>query len=202
MRFSTVIIISLMNGLYFVVVFIQFNVTISSKHYHWNAKQRKRDRKAERWTQAFKAAEINDRIGYVVMPSPRSIHWRSYVEHRLRMFEAGMVTYANQKYSRLALDKYIESNRAIDKIAAFLTNKQKTIAYIGAAEISPNSPIRIRKYVRCPGVRKLVHAFKKLGNVYIRYVDEYYSSQTCAKCYSRFDPRTRRDRFKVSKKFF
>lgn len=170
---------------------------ISSKEYHWSAKQNKRNRKAKHMTEAFTIMERNDRNEYIVMPSPRGVNWRSYVQHRLRMFEAGFVAYANQKYARFALDKYIESNSAIDKIAARLTNKQKSIVYIGAAEISPNSPIRIRKHVRCPGTRKLVKSFKKLGNCYIRFVDEYFTSQTCAKCFNRFDPNTRRNRFKV-----
>lgn len=149
-------------------------------------------------TRYFKTIEQNDRENeYEVMPSPRGVHWHSYVQHRLKMFEAGLAAYANQTYARLGLDKYIESNRVIDKIAAKLTNKKKSIIYIGSAEISPNSIIKIRKYVRCPGVRKLVKAFKKLGNVYVRFVDEYFTSQTCAKCFSRFDRNTRSHRFKV-----
>lgn len=142
--------------------------------------------------------EQHDRNEYVVTPSPRGVYWRSYVQHRLKMFESGLATYANQQYARLSLDKYIESNREVDKTAARLTNKKKSIVYVGSAEISPNSPIKIRKYVRCPGVRKLVKAFKKLGNVYIRFVDEYFTSQTCARCFSRFDQNTRKDRFKVN----
>lgn len=148
-------------------------------------------------TEAFTIMEQNDRNEYIVIPSPRGVFWKSYVQHRLKMFEDGLATYANQKYARLSLDKYIESNRAIDRIAARLTNKQKSIIYIGAAEISPNSPIGIRKNVRCPGTRKLVKSFKKLGNCFIRFVDEYFTSQTCAKCFYRFPRNTRNDRFKV-----
>lgn len=148
-------------------------------------------------TEAFTIQEQTDRNSYPIMPSPRGVRWRSYIQHRLTVFEDGLAVYANQKYARLSLDKYIESNRAIDKIAAFLTNKLKSIIYIGAAEMSPNSPIKIRKNVRCPGTRKLVQSFKKLGNCYVRFVDEYFTSQTCARCYQRFDRNTRSHRFKV-----
>lgn len=33
----------------------------------------------------------------------------------------------------------------------------------------------------------------------VLFIDEYMTSQTCAKCFSRFDPRTKRQRFKVCK---
>lgn len=148
-------------------------------------------------TAAFKEMEQHDREEYPVMPSPRGVLWRSYIQHKLKMFEAGIAAYANRKYARFGLDKHIQSYRAIDKIAASLTNRLKSIIYIGAAEISPNSPIGIRKHVRCPGVRKLVKAFKKLSNCFVIFVDEYYTSQTCANCFGRFDRNTRKDRFKV-----
>lgn len=34
-------------------------------------------------------------------------------------------------------------------------------------------------------------------HLFHRFVDEYYTSQTCAKCFGRFDRNTRKDRFKV-----
>lgn len=170
---------------------------IGSKRYHWDAKKRKRDRKRNWLTADFTRKEQNDRESYPVIPSPRGKYWRSYVYHRLEMMEDGLDTYATRQYARLELDKYIESTRAVDKTAASLTNKLPSLIFIGAAEIAANSIIRIRKYVRCPGVRKLVRSFKKLGNCYIRYVDEFMTSQTCAKCFGRFDRRTRSHRFKV-----
>lgn len=176
---------------------IQFNILIPATKYNWHAKHKKRIRKGERLTHAFKVAEQNDRNEYIVMPSPRGRFWLSYVQHRLKMFEGALGAYANQRYARLGFDKYVQTNRTIDRIAASLTNKLKSIIYIGSAEFSPNSPIGIRKNVRCPGTRKLVKAFKKLGNVYIRFVDEYFTSQTCARCFGRFDRNTRAHRFKV-----
>lgn len=108
-----------------------------------------------------------------------------------------MAVYATQKYARLSFDKYVESNRASDQFAVQLTRKQTSMVYLGAAQMSPNSPIGIKRRLRCPGTRKLLASFKKLGNCVVRFVDEYYTSQTCAKCFGRFDRRTKANRFKI-----
>lgn len=108
-----------------------------------------------------------------------------------------MQVYTTRKFIHLSLDKYIEENRASDKIAAFLTRKMPSLILLGAAEMAPNSPIGIKKRLRCPGVRKLTNSFKKLNNCVVRKVDEYKTSQTCAKCFRPFDRRTKKDRFKV-----
>lgn len=113
------------------------------------------------------------------------------------MMQDGMSVYATRKYARLSFDKHVESNRASDKTAAALTNKKPSMIYLGAAQMAPNSPIGIKKRLRCPGTRKLLVSFKKLGNCVVRFVDEYYTSQTCAKCFGRFDRRTKKYRFKV-----
>lgn len=54
-----------------------------------------------------------------------------------------------------------------------------------------------KKHVRCPGTRKLSGAFKKLGNRVVRMVDEYKTSQTCARCFSPFPRGTKSYRFKT-----
>lgn len=59
-----------------------------------------------------------------------------------------------------------------------------------------NSPIGIKKGLRCPGNRKMLRSYKKCRNCHVNMVDEYFSSQTCAKCFQRFDIRTKRNRFK------
>lgn len=76
-----------------------------------------------------------------------------------------MDAYTTTKYTRLQFDKYIESNRASDKVAAMLTNREPTLIHLGGAQTPPNSPIKIRKHVKAPGTRKLLVSFKKLGNV-------------------------------------
>lgn len=98
---------------------------------------------------------------------------------------------------KLGLDKYIQENRASDEIARRLTQGKSTLAFIGSANMAPNSPIGIKRRLRCPGTRKLVKSFKKLGNVTVRFVDEFKTSQTCGKCFRAFDPRTKRNRYKV-----
>lgn len=133
-----------------------------------------------------------------VIPSPKGKRsWKHFIDFRLAMMMRGMAVYATRKYARLSFDKYVESNRASDKYAAQLTQKQPSIIYLGAAQMAPNSPIGIKKRLRCPGTRKLLVSFKKLGNCVVRFVDEYYTSQTCAKCFGRFDRRTKSHRFKI-----
>lgn len=130
-------------------------------------------------------------------PSPLGRHWLSYVHHRLRMQIYGIAAYTTRKYTRLSLDKHIESNRAIDVIANKLTKSKRALIFLGNADTPPNSPIKIKKNVRCPGTRKLINAFKKTGKCVVLPVDEYFTSQTCAKCFGRFDRRTRKDKIKV-----
>jgi hypothetical protein len=149
---------------------------------------------AERFTQL----EELDRKRYVFFPSAKGrSHWMSYIEHRVKMMQRGMSVYASRKYLRLRLDKYIEENRASDLIAAWLTIKKACLIFIGAAQMAPNSPIGIKKRLRCPGVRRLVRSFNKLGNCVVRFVDEFKTSQTCGKCFRPFDPRTKHHRYKV-----
>lgn len=74
------------------------------------------------------------------------------------MMQPGMQVYTMRKYIHLRLDKHIEENRASDRIAAFLTRKLPSLIFIGSANIAPNSPIGIKKRLRCPGVRKLMNS--------------------------------------------
>ncbi|XP_031620919.1 uncharacterized protein LOC116339277 [Contarinia nasturtii] len=120
-----------------------------------------------------------------------------YIAYYVKMMKPAMAVYTTRKFIRLRLDKYIEENRASDKIAASLTKKKSALVFIGAAQIAPNSPIGIKKRLRCPGLRRLLNSFKKLGNCIVRLVDEYNTSQTCAKCFRPFDRRTKSDRYKV-----
>lgn len=183
------------------VFFSQSNLRISSKRYHWDAKQGLRNAKGERLTRLFNYEEETNRneMAKIIgeMPSPQGISWRSYIDHRLRMMNAGIEAYTIRPYARLRLDKHIEEHRAIDKIAGKLVNHQPSMIYLGAGGSTPaNSPIKIKKYVRCPGVRKLIGAIKKRGNCVIRNVDEYMTSQHCARCFKRFPLATRSHRFK------
>lgn len=101
------------------------------------------------------------------------------------------------KYTRLNFDKYVMSNRVCDLIACKLLNQQSALIHFDAAEMSPNRVTSIKKHVRCPGNRKMLRSFRKRPDCFVNMVDEYYSSQTCAKCFGRFDPRTKSHRFKI-----
>lgn len=86
------------------------------------AKQGIRDRKARRWTRQFVAFEQNDREHYPQMPSPLTSTWRDYIKHRLKIMKRAIETYTTEKYTRLRFDKYIESNRVCDLIAAMIVS--------------------------------------------------------------------------------
>lgn len=176
------------------------NLKTSSKRYHYDTKQGVRNAKAETMTRLFTFEEESDRNRVAAeigeMPSPKGSTWSSYIKHRLRVMENGIDTYTTRNYARLHLDKHIEWHRAIDKLAGSLVNHKPAIIFIGAGGNSPNSPISIRKHVRCPGTRKLIEAFEKRSNCIVLMVDEFNTSQHCAKCFNKFDRRTKAFRFK------
>lgn len=184
---------------YFLPLILKENITINGQYYHWKAKQGIRNAKSKRWRKSFEEQEkAHFKSFQHGMPSPKGKRtWKSYIEHRVAMMTAGMALYATRKYARLRFDKYVESYRASDLFAASLTNKKPSMIYLGAAQMAPNSPIGIKKRLRCPGTRKLLASFKKLGNCVVLFVDEYYTSQTCPICFGRFDQRTKKMRFKV-----
>ncbi|XP_031631483.1 uncharacterized protein LOC116345884 [Contarinia nasturtii] len=178
----------------------EVNMKTSSKKYHWLAKQKTRDVKAKRWTKQFTQEEQDDRNNrqlYQRMPSPLGILWIDYVHHRIKMLKKGMAVYTTPKYTLLQFDKYVESNRTVDKLTGNLVNHKAAIIHMGNAEISPNSCIRIKKHVRAPGTRKLLKGFRKRRNCRVRKTDEWGTSQHCAKCGRRFNPATKSHRFKV-----
>lgn len=131
------------------------------------------------------------------MPSPLGANWLDYIHHKLRMLKRGMDVYTTDKYTRLSLDQYIESTRAIDQYLGKMVDYKSAIIYFGAANIRPDLPFRIKKHVRAPGIRKIIRAAKKRNNCFVIPTPENYTSQTCAECYGRFDRRTRNDRFKI-----
>lgn len=98
------------------------NFKVSSKKYHYLTKQGVRNKKAERWTRQFVEFERNDRNRYARMPSPKGENWEDYIKHRLRIMKKAIAVYTSKKYTHLRFDKYIESNRTCDKIAALLVS--------------------------------------------------------------------------------
>lgn len=98
------------------------NIKISSKKYHYLAKQGVRNRKAERWTRQFVAIDQNVRESYPQMPSPRTSTWQDYISYRLTIMKRAIAVYTTEKYTRLRFDKYVESNRVCDLIAAMVVS--------------------------------------------------------------------------------
>lgn len=184
----------------FCLFHFQCNMKKSSKEYHYGTKQNSRNAKADQMTRLFvfeeKAdiANVAKTIGH--MPSPRDTSWHHYIQHRLRMSKDGFETYTQRKYARLQLDKHIEWHRAIDRIAGKLVGHKPAVVFVGAGGNDANSPIKIKKHVKCPGTRKLVNTIKKRGNCVIRMVDEWMTSQHCARCFTQFPRWTKPKRYK------
>lgn len=68
---------------------------------------------------------------------------------------------------------------------------------MGAAQTAPNSIIKIKKHVRCPGNRKMLKSFHKLPNNVVKMTNEFRTSRICARCFTPFPLSTLSDRFKV-----
>lgn len=90
----------------------------------------------------------------------------------------------------------MDGQKAMDVISRkIVKRKRSAIFFIGNANFNPASPIK--KYVRCPGTKKLAQAVKKRSNCDIVYIDEYNTSQVCGLCFKKFPIYTRKDRYKV-----
>lgn len=120
------------------------------------------------------------------------------MDHRLKFFHDGITTYTRRKYTRLALDKYIAAQKAMDQLTNRIVNNKSALVLIGAANMSPSSPIK--KHQRCPGTRKLAISVKKKRNCDIVFVDEYKTSQKCGRCFQQFPDGTRANRMKCCKR--
>lgn len=89
-------------------------------------------------------------------PSPRGVGWLNYVQHRLRMSRNGIAAYTKRYYARLKFGKYIDVNRILDEMAMrIVPNGKRALIYLGAADFAPDSPIKIKTFVRAPAARRL-----------------------------------------------
>lgn len=119
------------------------------------------------------------RISAETIPSSQPLDgWPPYIEYRTSMMDDGIAIYCITQYTRIRL--------GIDTLAADLVeggehghpNKcHVAIVYVGAADFEPNSPIRMKKNIRCLGVCHILAAFMNLKNCHIIWVDEYNTSQ-------------------------
>lgn len=180
-------------------IHLQIIFKISSRRFHWGTKEKKRKRKIDRFSAPFTEATRQNLAAqnYPRMPSPRGELWMNYVIQQMYLLPTGMAAFATRQYGRLLLDKYIQSNRESDETAKEITGNEPSLVMLGGAELNPNRPIGIKGKKRCPGSRKLVTSIKKLSHSAVIFVDEYFTSQTCANCFSRFNRNTKRHRFKV-----
>lgn len=60
-----------------------------------------------------------------------SILYGEYAEHVLRFFDTNIDVYCKQSYTRLNFEKYIDTNRAMDKITKELVQNRRQLAFVG-----------------------------------------------------------------------
>lgn len=131
-------------------------------------------------------------------PSPQGARWKKYLEIKLQLMRGAMQKYATRKYARLSFDKYVQAQSEQDCMARKITKNSSALLLVGGAKMSPNMPFGIPKGKRCPGTRRFMASVKKLGNGSdVWFVNEEFTSQTCANCHRKFPMNTRPHRFKV-----
>lgn len=105
--------------------------------------------------------------------------------HSYRMFYC--VYYFPFRYAKMNFDKYIKTQKTMDKYVNGIVGQKKSLIFIGSASFSPSSPIK--GHVKCPGSQRLKKYFKKKKDCVVIDVDEYNTSRVCGKCHKRFEQR-------------
>lgn len=57
--------------------------------------------------------------------------YAEYAEHTLKFFNESIQVYCSHKYTRLNFEKYMDENRALDKLTKELTQNQPCLIIIG-----------------------------------------------------------------------
>lgn len=80
------------------------------------------------------------------------------MRYRLNVLEAGIDVYASVAYARIRFDRIVETNRIVDKVAGKLVNYQSAVIFMGTAQMSPNSPIKIKKTCACTWYTEIIRS--------------------------------------------
>lgn len=166
----------------------EVNLKYTSGQFHRDTGFYKRKKKWDKLSEHFEkfaATDRNDRLLYATTPSPKSVNWLEFIIHRMKIFNRGIATYTDRRYARLNFDKYISTQKVMDNMTNRLVGNDTSLVCIGATDFHPSAPIK--KYVRCPGVKKIRAFLKKKRNSHVLLIDEYNTSKVCAKCHSNFD---------------
>lgn len=162
---------------------------LTSRKFYNMTRQNVRDRKGAQFTDEFEALAAHDRnTNYNdEVVSPRSQNYQLYIQHRLKFFNRGIALYTTKGYTRLAFDKYVHTQSAMDTVINKMLVERvdkRVLIVIGGTEFPANSPIK--KYRRCPGIRKLVKYITKHNWCDVVFADEYNTSQVCGRCQRKF----------------
>lgn len=141
-----------------------------------------------------------------------SRQYRYYAQHVLRFFNDCINVYTKQSYARLSFEKYIDCNRAMDKICKEIVQGGDMIVFVGefqihfnyicvyysnmfdidiiivaslsgATNFAPNSPIK--GYRKTPNADKFMKYINRRPRCYAIPVNEHRSTMICNTCRTR-----------------
>lgn len=172
---------------------------MTSKEFHRKTKSNIRKKRFRTLAGAFDNAEkqdLADRIRYPLgVPSAKGTLWLSYINFSLSFWQRGIDTFTPVAYPKMSFDKYVNTQKVMDKLANAITDMKPSIVFVGAVEFSPNAPIK--KHIRCPGTKRIVKSLKKQRDTHVVFTDEYNSSKHCSKCVKAFPKHTYKHKFKI-----
>lgn len=116
-------------------------------------------------------------------PSNKSIHFRSFVKHKLKLLIKEDEFDFGENLSKLHFQQYSAKQRAFTKLRKFIRGKSNVVLFIvGHSPIHANSPIK--GYIRLPLNRMLIE-LQHGNDILVYYTDEFRSTIVCSFCYKR-----------------
>lgn len=164
------------------------NIRLSSSQFHHQTNARRRKRFRARMTRLIDDEMRADRERYARDQQqkdwigPHSANYEAYAKHILKFFNRAIAAYTVYEYALQNFLQYIDTNRAIARMARQLIDgKRKTFFIIGDKFTASNSPIR--GYVRTK-VRALFLYLSRLhSRCFVYYTDEFRTTKLCSMCF-------------------
>ena len=148
---------------------------IKASKFHYETGKHSRNKKLKRWTQNETKEAYNECQERNI--SNKMYNYKEFVDYTLKYFKKLQDLYKQRKITRLRFDKYIRTEKMINKYANTLYRKKSTLILVGETKISPN----MKGYVRTPST-KIIERLKSYRKVKVKEVDEFRSTMICSKC--------------------
>ena len=150
---------------------------IKASKFHYETGKHSRNKKLKRWTQNETKEAYNECQERNI--SNKMYNYKEFVDYTLKYFKKLQDLYKQRKITRLRFDKYIRTEKMINKYANTLYRKKSTLILVGETKINPN----MNGYVRTPST-KIIERLKSYEKVKVKEVDEFRSTMICSKCNS------------------